>query len=348
MTPTTYRVRRATVPELSEAAGVWTRSLSTMGDPSQRIRWFYQDAPEGTGSAVLLDAVGPEGTRVVGASGLGVRAFAMRGRRLRAGLMANLAVEERHRTLLPALRLLKEVRAAGKAEGLDFLYGFPNEKAIATLLRAGYVKLGVMSRHARVLRHAPYVRRVISLPVVPSLAGAALDSARLMSRTPRGVRALSRYRLRVTATPPEGLDGLFAEASPAYESSGSGRRAGSAGGSSRPASPPRGPPRCAPGAAPCARTPSSSVEEASPMCVNLFGHRDALQPLLELLALRMLVEGATSLSLRLLADPTMVDVLRASGFETRSDERSIIVDAGSALDAGSLPSFHLTDFDEDA
>lgn len=348
MTPTTYRVRRATVPELSEAAGVWTRSLSTMGDPSQRIRWFYQDAPEGTGSAVLLDAVGPEGTRVVGASGLGVRAFAMRGRRLRAGLMADLAVEERHRTLLPALRLLKEVRAAGKAEGLDFLYGFPNEKAIATLLRAGYVKLGVMSRHARVLRHAPYVRRVISLPVVPSLAGAALDSARLMSRTPRGVRALSRYHLRVTATPPEGLDGLFADASREYEIAGERTTRGV------------GWRFFAPGL-PTARTAAlrtwggalrayAVVERRGGVAHvrDLFGHRDALQPLLELLALRMLVEGATSLSLRLLADATLVDMLRASGFETRSDERSIIVDAGSALHAGALPSFHLTDFDEDA
>jgi hypothetical protein len=81
-----------------------------------------------------------------------------------------MAVSPQHRTLFPALLLQKSLRETGLQDH-ECLYGFPNAKAAPVFQRAGYRKLGMMTRYVRVVRTAPYLRELM-----PAWAAASLGS----------------------------------------------------------------------------------------------------------------------------------------------------------------------------
>lgn len=153
--PPTYRVApadlerdRATVLEL------WRDNL---GDPARhatKFDWFYRDNPFGRPLLQLLY----HGDRAIGCAGAGPRRMRCRGRDIHAGLLADFAVVREHRTLGPALMLQQAMREAA-AGHFELLYGFPNPGAVPIFKRGGFTLLGELTRHARVLRHGPYLER---------------------------------------------------------------------------------------------------------------------------------------------------------------------------------------------
>lgn len=153
---------------------VWRGNLGQDARMAAKYDWFYLRAPAG---APVLQLLTHTGTDVpVGACSAGRRRMLRDGREIRAGVLVDLAVAPEHRTLGPALILQQGLFAAGKRE-LEQLYGFPNPKAAPVFKRIGYRKLGEMVRHARVVRHAPYVqRRAPGLPApLAMLLGAFFD-----------------------------------------------------------------------------------------------------------------------------------------------------------------------------
>ncbi|HET8765289.1 MAG TPA: GNAT family N-acetyltransferase [Rhodanobacter sp.] len=147
---------------------------ANLGDPTHRAAkfdWFYANNPFGQPTIQLLY----HGDTLVGCCGVAPRRMLWQGREIRAGLLADMAVDAAHRTLGPAL-MLHEALAASTAGQFDLLYGFPNHKSLPVVARLGYTVLGDMTRHSRVLRSAPYLRR--HLPRwLAAPAGTALDVA---------------------------------------------------------------------------------------------------------------------------------------------------------------------------
>lgn len=71
------------------------------------------------------------------------RPFQLGQRVFQGGLLANLMVAKEHRTLWPALKLVRRMVGDCKASGaLDFLYGDPNEAALAILKAVGFRPAG--------------------------------------------------------------------------------------------------------------------------------------------------------------------------------------------------------------
>ena len=178
----TYRTALAELPrDRAEVLAFWRDNL---GDPARhagKYDGFYLGGPFGPALLQLLrhcDAV-------IGTCGVGARRMLWQGREIRAGLLADMAVDARHRTLGPAL-MLQEALVAAAAGRYDLLYGFPNRKSLPVVRRLGYAMLGELSRHARVLQHAHYLRR--RLPHwLAALLGNALDAWHILLD---GLRAL--------------------------------------------------------------------------------------------------------------------------------------------------------------
>jgi hypothetical protein len=146
-----YAVRPAQLPaEVSTVLALWKGALNTLDDATWRrkLRWMYMDNPAGEGSTYVLET---PGASVVGVICLARRTLALGVRTLRGGILADFAVAPEHRVLGPALKLLAGALAATR-DTFDFVYGFPNEKAEVVFRRAGYLKLGDMTRYARPLR----------------------------------------------------------------------------------------------------------------------------------------------------------------------------------------------------
>jgi hypothetical protein len=104
------------------------------------------------------------------------------GQPIRAGVLVDLVVDAAHRSLGPALILQREILERALAE-FDFVYGFPNPKAVRVVTRVGYSVIDESVRCSLVLHHAPYLERVLPRPLARA-AGAIVDGI------DRGVEAL--------------------------------------------------------------------------------------------------------------------------------------------------------------
>ena len=75
------------------------------------------------------------------------RPFRLGPRVVRGSLLANLMVAQEHRTLWPALKLVRQLVGDSKRSGaIDFLYGDPNEGALAILRAVGFRAVGALHR----------------------------------------------------------------------------------------------------------------------------------------------------------------------------------------------------------
>jgi hypothetical protein len=140
-----------------EMAQIWSRNLETIGEGvPAKVDWFYRSSPTGPGRVVMLRS---SCDGLVGCQGIGVRRVLLGDRALRAALLADLAVDLGHRTLHPALTLVRRTREVPSGVS-DYQYGFPDKNAAALFARVGYHRLGHMTRYARVLRTRPYLERL--------------------------------------------------------------------------------------------------------------------------------------------------------------------------------------------
>jgi hypothetical protein len=154
---------------------LWRANLRMRGDVADKYQWFYRGNPLGHALAFLLDAVTADGNVTVGCCGLGERLISVDGVTRRAGLLADFAVDHKHRTVMPAMMVQRAV-CDYSHQHFELTYAFPNESAVGVLARAGLQTLGRMGRFARVLRTAPYASRYVRVPSVATGAGALLDA----------------------------------------------------------------------------------------------------------------------------------------------------------------------------
>jgi hypothetical protein len=317
---------------------LWADNLDVRGGLDAKLHWFYRDGPHGPGRALVLRAH----DAAVGCAGVGVRTLVHRGAPLRAALFADLAIDRRHRTGLPALTLLRSIRAE-VARSFDLGYGFPNRKAIAVYRRAGFFELGSMYRYVRVLRSGRYLAAAPQR-WVPELADRALAAVERLHE----LRA-RRFALDWPARFDARFDRLWQAVRTgdriACERSAEFLRWRFARDRHRIA------------AVVCRDTGAlvgygvlRPAERGGLDLVDLVGAGarvlDAAIALIVPAARRL---GFAALGFRFLGDPRVIRVLRAHGFVRRGEPRSIVVAPGRGPALAALPAaaWYLTDLDED-
>ena len=156
-----YVARDASAVDMeADLIALWKANLQMGGDPRDKFRWFYVGNPLGSGRAFVVDSVGHDGAKTVGTCGLGSRTLFCRGRSLRAGLLADFAVDRGHRTVMPGLILQRALANYARAS-FDLTYAFPNKSAVGIFTRIGYRLLGRTGRYVKLLRLEPLVFRYL-------------------------------------------------------------------------------------------------------------------------------------------------------------------------------------------
>jgi GNAT superfamily N-acetyltransferase len=168
--PAEYRVTQGDIDRDADSIqALWTKGFEWTDDQraAARLDWMYRANPAGPGAVFLLDDAG----RPVGVKCFGRRDFGRGGSKLRAGIMADFVVDRQHRSLGPALKLLKAAVEEAKGQRLfDFVYGFPNPSATSVFRRAGYRELGAMRRYAKLLRSKHFLEGRLARPWAVVLA----------------------------------------------------------------------------------------------------------------------------------------------------------------------------------
>lgn len=206
---THYRVE-VDAPPKPQVVRLWRDHLGLVADPDLRSRWLYPAGDGERSHCLLLFAREGSAERLIGAAGVHPRTCWASGRAVRAGLHMDLVVDPAHRTLRPALLLVREARRFA-LERFELAYGFANPQSLPVFRRARYQVAGKTTRLARVLRHEEYVSRAGGKLVAP-VAGAVLDYARIVGDLPRRVRAAREARLDWSESAPADLDPLFERA----------------------------------------------------------------------------------------------------------------------------------------
>jgi hypothetical protein len=343
-----------------EHLAVWERNLALPLPARRRFDWLYRDNPAGPGRLAVLHAGAGSDCPVAGTAGYGLRALQVGGQVRAAAVLADLAVDRAHRTAMPALMLVREVRAQ-VLQRHAAVYAFPNASAGPLLRKLGYRLLGETRRLVLVLRHARHIGDPLRGKLGPTwgaraapLAGAVLDVARGALTAARAAPARLPYRLDFVAAPDDRFDRLWETARRDYGVVGV-RDAAFV--RWRFVERPEGPLELAvmlsretgelAGYAAIAR------EGGVAHVRDLFAARPDVSLLVRLLCGALARQGMESVSMRLCGAPWLVDHLTALGFRARPDRRSIIIDKGAALAGGpgdlyDEAAWYLTDADEDA
>lgn len=345
---------------------VW-RNLQVKGNPADKFHWTYEQAPYLPDTAFLLKT----DDQVVGSAGYGIRTFRIAGEERRVAVMADLAVDAEHRSLAPALALVKTGREFVQKQ-FDFAYGWPNSKAEGVFARARYKSLGRSSRYVRVTRYEAYVDRATHL--TDRLATMTRIPPRVVSLLARrpvaavGTRVLSyanrvrhvgstlslkqAYTLNWTNLADQRIDDIWRSAQDEYkviaERTSQFLRWRFANDNVRVALLTRNQSRV-----PCAYA-VLRFEDGEAQIVDVFGLKRCLSPLLSLLFGVICQDSSVhALSCVYLGQSQFVQTLRECGFEQRDVKGRQVCICNGQLPEQLVPeleqieNWHLTAFDED-
>ncbi|KQX97330.1 hypothetical protein ASD22_08605 [Rhodanobacter sp. Root480] len=194
--PATYTQIDANIDQDSAlAVDVWEGNLGWTGRFPEMYKAFYVDCPMGQ---PILKLLRYEPTRVVvGTAGVGPRRILWKGREIRAGVGAHLCVTQAHRSVKPALLLLRSCVEAAHGH-FDVVYGLPRPKG-AAIYKLGGIKIGgYLIRRVKILRHENYAARFL-----PRLL--AIPAGRLLDLICR-IRDLARHAGKSAAPSAEWAD----------------------------------------------------------------------------------------------------------------------------------------------
>lgn len=130
---------------------LWTSSLAgvTAASASHKLEHGYFANPAGEGRCIVLTTT-TERTPI-GVQCLHIRRFELGKQTISAAALADYVVAQEHRSLGPALQLLKQSVTLGVAS-YDLIYGMPNKNALAVCKRVGLQQIGLLERYGRLLK----------------------------------------------------------------------------------------------------------------------------------------------------------------------------------------------------
>lgn len=151
-----YAVHRLELPAaVPVVAALLARNVPGLSEQAaaRKVREAYLDDPAGVGAVfglVAAPSTGPEAAAAtpVGALCLQARSLCRGSQAFPATVLADFCVDAAHRSLGPALSL---VRTAIAGVGTPAVFGFPNPQARGLLQRAGLAPLGRLQRRVKLL-----------------------------------------------------------------------------------------------------------------------------------------------------------------------------------------------------
>lgn len=176
--PHAYRIVRGDIEKDAQTIlTLWRAGLGHDGSPDGKFNWYYRNNPAGLPMVLFLEHIAS--AQFVGVAALAQRQLSVHGAPMPAGEMVDFVVKPEHRSLMPAMMIMRSIYEHGLVEH-DFLYGLPNAKSRAVVKRVGYKHFGDMKNHVRVLRSADYLRQRLprALGWLAGLAGSVADHVR--------------------------------------------------------------------------------------------------------------------------------------------------------------------------
>lgn len=134
---------------------LWRRNFESV--PDGRYEWIYNNNPYGQPVCFLLKH--DETDEIVGSYALFPRQLLLNGTSCRGYICGDLIVDTRHRSLGPAVSLVKAAIAKCNADGDSILFGFPNEFSAPVILMSGFNQLSDRIKLTKVIRTYPYLEK---------------------------------------------------------------------------------------------------------------------------------------------------------------------------------------------
>jgi hypothetical protein len=125
--------------------------INNLQEPSsEKYVWNYTRCPYGPAHCWL--ARDEQSRAFIGTAALFPRVIQVNGELVSAGIAGDFAVDIRHRNLMAALALQKEIQEKIHTTGFTFIYGLPNRQSKGILLRIGYQKVGRFTHFIKPLK----------------------------------------------------------------------------------------------------------------------------------------------------------------------------------------------------
>jgi len=156
-----------------------------------RFEWAYLNNPDGIALVWLAETADGE---IVGTSAAFPRQFRVNGNTVRALVLSDFAIDQRFRTLGPAVALLRATLASVDDGPYEFALDHPSESMLAVHKRLGGAELGRQTRYVRPIKFSGFARRRWGTGFGPSIVGSLGDiTLRAIDwiRQPRGGLAIN-------------------------------------------------------------------------------------------------------------------------------------------------------------
>lgn len=165
--------------------GLCFRNLPASRETSERrYRKYYESNPAGPASFFLARPTGEQDFCGVVASF--PAPLWVDGEVVPAVVNGDLAVDEAHRALGPALTLERTLLASIGENGSTCAYGRPNPQAEVIVERTGFVDLGRVTQFVKVLKTRPFAKAYVERPAVrPAVSAASFALDPLLSLVSR-------------------------------------------------------------------------------------------------------------------------------------------------------------------
>jgi len=196
---------------------IWAES---MPDPAiarvtqARFRWLYERNPAGPAST-WLGLHGPDG-EVIGCGSFAPRRMWVGDQLLEAGILADFAVDRRHRTAGAAVAIQRAVAMGAAPAGLAFLFGYPNDAALPIFRRVRYKAVGEAGTWVKLLRSEFKLRDYLPYPRLARAAARAIDAGLLANDLRAYARSPRFFRTHLADRADERFDRLWDRARPRY------------------------------------------------------------------------------------------------------------------------------------
>ena len=154
MSTARYEIFQAkTVADRNATLDLWKEEMS---DPriaaaaERRMTWLYDEAPDGSPVTFLVRDT--DNGQVIGCASAMPRTVSLGDRELTAGVLADFAVSRSSRVAGPAVKLQRALAKQSIHSGIEFLYGYPNKKALPIFKRLGFRVTGKVAMWVKPLR----------------------------------------------------------------------------------------------------------------------------------------------------------------------------------------------------
>lgn len=150
---------------------IWQHGLN---QPSlQRYEWLYEyHAIERMNTWLLFHDQEKE---PVGCASLLAREFYVNKGKIKVGINCDMIIKQKHRTLGPAIILLKAILEDYQKLGYNLLLAIPNRMSQPVFKRVGYSKIGNVERWSKILYSEIKLKRKVKSIFLRKIAGSIID-----------------------------------------------------------------------------------------------------------------------------------------------------------------------------